>query len=143
MPNSKGRMPKEARMPNPKPRSLDFGLWPSFRIRHSGFGIRTTTHQILPRTAEVGDALLRFLDALWIGFVSGDLAIDFEGALAFFELAVVEVSGAKTGVEMCLRIPLEAALEVEGGTAILAVGLGLVDIAELVSNVGNLVALWI
>src|SRR5437879_3224223 len=56
---------------------------------------------------------------------------------------VVEAGGADAGVEMSVLVPLETALEINGGAGWLLIGLALVEIAKLVGGVADLVALGI
>ncbi len=59
------------------------------------------------------------------------------------EYLVVQACGTQAGIELRRGIPLKAAFVVEGGAAVLLVGLALVDLSKLVSGGTDPVALRI
>ncbi len=84
-----------------------------------------------------------FLDALLVRFVSDHIAVELDGMAALVQELIVQPGGAKAGVKLGVRIPLETALIVNRGPTILLVRLALINIAELIGGVVNLVALRI
>src|SRR5205807_926860 len=59
------------------------------------------------------------------------------------QVVVIDPGRAQPSVGLGVLVPLEAALEVLRGAAVLLVGLALIEIAELVRDPANLVALGI
>src|SRR5260370_240750 len=89
---------------------------------------------------EVLQSPLRLLDALRVDLVRHDFPVDLQGPRSLVQL-LVELRRPHSGVELCLRVPLEAALEVLRGAGVLVVCLALVDIPQLIRGVADLVAL--
>src|ERR1700693_1698759 len=96
-----------------------------------------------PRAAQFLKAFGRFGDTLGVGFVGGDFSVDFHGAGSVGELLVVNAGGAHAGVGGGLGVPLKTALEVGGRAAVVFVRLAVVNVAELVGGLIDLVALGI
>src|SRR5438132_7399864 len=95
---------------------------------------QTKYARLILLVAQFQEALLGFGDPFGIGFVSGDVAIELDRTAAFLEMLVIQSGGAKAGVELRVRIPLEATLEIERGPAVMLVGLALVNIAQHVGG---------
>src|SRR6266545_3289542 len=78
-----------------------------------------------------------------VGLVRVDLLVQFDGLPTIEHLPVVESGGAHAGIQVRVRVPLEGTLEVGRSTAVLLVRLVLVDVAELISRISDLITLRI
>src|SRR5258708_5342399 len=76
-----------------------------------------------------------------VGLVAGDELVDGGGLATVVQLALVQAGGPNAGVVLGLVVPLVAALEVQRRAVVLAEGPALVDVAQLVGGVADLVAL--
>src|SRR5207248_3098910 len=91
--------------------------------------------------AEFRQPALGFLHSALVGLVRDDSLVQVDGLGALAEVTVVESGGPQTGVVLRGGVPLDAALEVDGGPAVLVIeDLALVQVAELVRGVADLVA---
>src|SRR5437899_2894907 len=95
-----------------------------------GYSEVATDYYLLLLLTQFRQTLLGFGDVLGIGLVRGDFAVKLDGAGALLQMLVIEMSRPQARVELRVRVPLETALEVLSGPAVLLVGLAFVNVAE-------------